>query len=59
MGSITEATLKLCGFLTYRVDHAEEVEEMVSAGCNMAFDGNLQVAILLSQRMIKHSKGYH
>ena len=59
MGSITEATLKLCGFLTYRIEQAEEVEEVVGAGCNMAFGGNLQVAIVLSQRMIRRGKGHH
>src|SRR5262249_24082935 len=59
MGSITEATLKLCGFLTYRIELAEEVEEIVASGCNMAFGVNLQVAILLSQRMIKRGKGHH
>jgi sulfopyruvate decarboxylase alpha subunit len=52
MGSITEDVLKLSGFLTYRVDSAEDVEDIVGAGCDMAFDGNLQVAILLSQRLI-------
>ena len=52
MGSITEASLKLCGFLTYRVDAPEEVDEIVAAGCDMAFDGNQGVAVLLSQRLI-------
>ena len=52
MGTITEDTLKLAGFLTYRVDDADDVDDMVGAGCDMAFDGNLQVAILLSQRLI-------
>ena len=52
MGSITEASLKLCGFLTYRVEAAEDVDDIVAAGCDMAFDGNLAVAILLSQRLI-------
>ena len=52
MGSITEASLKLCGFLTYRVEHAADVEDIVAAGCDMAFSGDLQVAILLSQRLI-------
>jgi sulfopyruvate decarboxylase TPP-binding subunit len=52
MGSITEASLKLCGFLTWRVDAAEDVDDIVGAGCDMAFDGNLQVAILLAQRLI-------
>jgi sulfopyruvate decarboxylase alpha subunit len=52
MGAITEDVLKLSGFLTYRIDNAEDVDEIVGAGCDMAFDGNLQVAILLSQRLI-------
>jgi sulfopyruvate decarboxylase alpha subunit len=52
MGSITDASLKLCGFLTYRIDTPEEVDEIVAAGCDMAFDGNQPVAVLLSQRLI-------
>ena len=52
MGSITEPVLKLSGFLTYRVDEPEEIDDVVGAGCDMAFDGDLAVAILLSQRLI-------
>jgi sulfopyruvate decarboxylase alpha subunit len=52
MGSITEQSLKLCGFMTYRADVPEEVDDLVGAGCDMAFDGNLAVAILLGQRLI-------
>jgi sulfopyruvate decarboxylase alpha subunit len=52
MGSITEETLRLSGFLTYRAEDAADVDEIVGAGCDMAFDSNLQIAILLSQRMI-------
>jgi sulfopyruvate decarboxylase alpha subunit len=52
MGSITADVLRLSGFLTYRIDSAEDVDEIVGAGCDMAFDGNLQVAFLLSQRLI-------
>ena len=52
MGAMTEDVLRLSGFLTYRVDSADAVDETVGAGCDMAFDGNLQVAILLSQRLI-------
>jgi len=59
MGSITEQTLKLAGFLTYRVEREEDVEEIVAAGCNMAFGGNLQVAILLAQRMVDRHTGHH
>jgi sulfopyruvate decarboxylase TPP-binding subunit len=57
MGSITEPVLKLCGFLTYRVDHEAETEEVVAAACRRAFGGgNFQVAVLLSQRMVDRSK---
>jgi sulfopyruvate decarboxylase TPP-binding subunit len=52
MGSITEDALRLSGFLTYRIESADMVDDIVGAGCDMAFDGNLQVAILLSQRLI-------
>jgi sulfopyruvate decarboxylase TPP-binding subunit len=52
MGTITEEALRLCGFLAYRVEHADDVDEVVGAGCDMAFDGNVRVAILLSQRLI-------
>jgi len=52
MGSITEESLKLCGFLTYRIENAEDVDDIVGAGCDMAFNGDLAVAILLSQRLI-------
>jgi sulfopyruvate decarboxylase TPP-binding subunit len=52
MGSITEPVLKLAGFLTYRVEEPADVDEVVSAACDMAFDGDLAVAVLLSQRLI-------
>jgi sulfopyruvate decarboxylase TPP-binding subunit len=52
MGSITADVLRLAGFLTYRAEEAEQVDEIVGAGCDMAFNGDLQVAILLSQRLI-------
>ncbi len=52
MGSITEDVLELSGFLTYRIDNPDDVDDIVGAGCDMAFDGNLAVAILLSQRLI-------
>ncbi len=52
MGSITEASLKLCGFQTYRAEEPGDVDGMVGAGCDMAFSCDLQVAVLLSQRLI-------
>lgn len=52
MGSITEEALRLCGFLIYRVDHPNDVDDIVGAACDMAFDGNAAIAVLLSQRLI-------
>ena len=52
MGTITEEVLRLAGFLTYRVEHADAVDEVVGAGCDMAFGGDLPIAVLLSQRLI-------
>jgi sulfopyruvate decarboxylase alpha subunit len=52
MGAITEDVLRLAGFLTYRIVHSDDVDDIVGAGCDMAFDGNFQVAILLGQRLI-------
>jgi sulfopyruvate decarboxylase alpha subunit len=52
MGSITDDVLRLCGFLTYRIDHPDDVDEVVGAACDMAFDGNMPIAVLLSQRLI-------
>jgi hypothetical protein len=49
--------LKLCGFQVYRIDQAEDVEQITGAACRMAFGGgNMQVAILLSQRMVDRTK---
>jgi sulfopyruvate decarboxylase TPP-binding subunit len=60
MGQITEPTLKLAGFLTYRVDEEADVEAMVDSACRMAFGGgNLQIAVLLSQRMVDRSHQGH
>jgi sulfopyruvate decarboxylase alpha subunit len=52
MGQITEPVLRLAGFLTYRIEDPGDVDEVVAAGCDMAFDGDLAVAILLGQRLI-------
>jgi hypothetical protein len=38
--------------MTYRVDTPEDTDDIVGAGCDMAFDGDLPVAILLGQRLI-------
>jgi sulfopyruvate decarboxylase TPP-binding subunit len=52
MGSITQDCFRLCGFLTYRIDDPEDVDDVVGAACDMAFAGNVPIAVLLSQRLI-------
>ena len=52
LGSIAEDCLRLSGFISYRIDDAADVDEVVGAACDIAFDGNAPVAVLLSQRLI-------
>src|SRR4051794_22869728 len=52
MGSIVEPALRLCDVNVYRVDKAEEVADTVAAGADLAFGGELAVAVLLSQKLI-------
>jgi sulfopyruvate decarboxylase alpha subunit len=51
MGSITEASLRLCGFTVHRVDGAGDMEKTISSACGMAFDLDLPVAVILGQRL--------
>ncbi|MGA2128425.1 MAG: phosphonopyruvate decarboxylase [Xanthobacteraceae bacterium] len=52
MGSIVEPALRLCDVLVSRADHADAVAETVEAAIELAFGGELAVAVLLSQRLI-------
>ncbi len=52
MGSIVEPVLRLCDMQVYRVDRAADVAETVEAAIDLAFDGELAVAVLLGQRLI-------
>ena len=52
MGSKTQAALELCDVLVYRVERAEEAAETVAAALDIAFNGGLATAVLLSQRLI-------
>jgi sulfopyruvate decarboxylase alpha subunit len=52
MGSIVEPTLRLCDVLVYRADHGDVVADTVEAAIDLAFGGELAVAVLLSQRLI-------
>ena len=52
MGSRTQAALELCDVLVYRVERPEEAAETVASGLEIAFNGDLATAVLLSQRLI-------
>lgn len=52
MGSATEGALRLAGMHVHRADGADEVAAMVAAAASLAFDSQVPVAVLLSQRLL-------
>lgn len=52
MGQATPDVLNAMGVTVYRADNNDEVADTVKAAIRLAFDGNQQVAVLLSQRLI-------
>ncbi|HTW50271.1 MAG TPA: thiamine pyrophosphate-binding protein [Stellaceae bacterium] len=56
MGSKTQAALELMDVLVYRVEDAASAAETVAAALDIAFNGSLATAVLLSQRLIGAKK---
>ena len=52
MGQATRPSLEVAGVLVYPVDTPEQVGETVAAAAALAFDSEVAVAVLLSQRLI-------
>jgi len=52
MGSKTQAALELMDVLVYRVEEPANAAETVAAALDIAFNGSLATAVLLSQRLI-------
>ena len=52
MGTKTQAALELMDVLVYRVDRPGDAAETVTAALDIAFNGELATAVLLSQRLI-------
>jgi sulfopyruvate decarboxylase alpha subunit len=52
MGKATQAALELMGIHVLRASRPEEVEQVVSAGFDAAFEGGDKVAVLLAQNLI-------
>jgi sulfopyruvate decarboxylase TPP-binding subunit len=56
MGQATQGALELMGITVLRASTPEEVEDLVGAAVDAAFEGGQQVAVLLSQRLIGRKK---
>ncbi len=52
MGQATPAVLRAMGVAVLRLDRPEEAAEVVLAAAALAYDGDQQVAVLVSQRML-------
>ena len=56
MGSATSGAFELMGVTVLRIQSPDEASEVVSAAASLAFDGDRQVAVLISQRMLGKKK---
>ena len=56
MGQATPGALELMGVKTMRATSADEAAETVAAAAVLAFDGDQQTAVLLSQHMLGRKK---
>jgi sulfopyruvate decarboxylase alpha subunit len=56
MGNATPGAFKLMGVTVLRIDNPDEAGEVISAAANLAFDGDRQIAVLISQRMLGRKK---
>lgn len=56
MGTATPGALQLMGVTVLRINTPEEAAEVVAAAASLAFDGDQQVAVLISQRMLGKKK---
>jgi sulfopyruvate decarboxylase alpha subunit len=57
MGTATPAALDLMGVTVLRIHAPDEVEDVISAAASLAYDGDQQIAVLISQRMLGRKKG--
>ena len=52
MGNATQPALELMGVRTFRIERADDTEDMLSSAITLAFEAEQAVALLLSQRML-------
>ena len=56
MGTATQGAFELMGVTVLRIHTSDEVEDVVSAAASLAYEGDQQVAVLISQRMLGRKK---
>lgn len=56
MGSATQGSFELMGVKVMRIETPEEAAEVVSSAATLAYDGDQQIAVLISQRMLGRKK---
>jgi sulfopyruvate decarboxylase alpha subunit len=56
MSKATQGVLEMMGFRVLRVTDPDEVEDVVSAALDAAYEAGEQVAVLISQRLIGRKK---
>ena len=56
MGKATPQAFEIMGVTVLRLEHPDDAEEVISAAASLAYDGDQQVAVLISQRMIGRKK---
>jgi sulfopyruvate decarboxylase alpha subunit len=56
MGKATQQAFEIMGVTVFRLERAEDTEEVTSAAASLAFEGDQQIAVLISQRMIGRKK---
>ncbi len=56
MGTATPGAFELMGVMVMRIDTPEEAGEVLNSAAMLAFEGDQQVAVLISQRMIGRKK---
>jgi sulfopyruvate decarboxylase alpha subunit len=56
MGSATQGSFELMGVKVMRIETPDEAADVVSSAATLAYDGDQQIAVLISQRMLGRKK---
>ena len=56
MGKATPQALDIMGVTVLRLERPDDAEEVVSSAASLAYEGDQQIAVLISQRMLGRKK---